>query len=176
MFIYLQYIMIETIKHNGIIVPKFQSEGFAAKFCFPFAREVASGFGVDIGCNRKEWAYVDKHGVEALTIDPIINPIYDAYNLPPGNFDYIISSHCAEHLSDWVKAFDYWHTRLKDGGVLVLYLPAYESTYWRPWHNRKHIHIFSPQIIKDYLTDRGWDNIFVSGVDLNNSFMAIAEK
>jgi len=163
--------MIKTIEHNGNLYPAFQAEGFAAKFAIPFAQQVCKGVGYDVGCNRKEWAFPG-----ALCIDPAINPEYDAYNLPHGVADYIFSSHCAEHLQDWVSVLDYWQTKIKTGGVLFLYLPDYSQTYWRPQHNRKHIHSFTPEIIRNYLKDRGWLNIFVSGVDLNNSFMAMAQN
>jgi SAM-dependent methyltransferase len=169
--------MIRTIEHNNVTVPAFQAEGFAAQFAFPFARKVCVGAGVDIGCNRKEWAFVDRDGTPALMIDPAIPECrFDAYNLPPMQFDYIFSSHCAEHLPDWVGALDYWATKLKRGGVLFLYLPHANSTYWRPWNNRKHLHMFIPQMLQDYLTDRGWNKIFVSECDANNSFTVFAEK
>ena len=71
---------------------------------------------------------------------------------------------------------DYWYDTLKVGGVLFLYLPDYSQTYWRPWNNKKHRNIFSSEIIKDYMEDKGYINIFVSGVDLNNSFMIFGEK
>lgn len=165
--------MIETIEHNGNVYPKFQALGNAAKFAIPFAQELipegATGF--DIGCNRVEWSYPN-----SIAIDPVISPEYDAYNLPSVSVDYCFSSHCLEHLPNWVDALDYWKTKLHKGGLLFLYLPDQSQTYWRPWHNRKHIHSFTPKLIEDYLIDREWNNVFVSGVDLNNSFIAIAEK
>lgn len=163
--------MIQTIEHKGIEYPIYQSEGYAAQFAIPYAKHVCKGEGYDIGCNRKEWCLPD-----AIPIDPLFSTAYDAYSLPDKEVDYIFSSHCLEHLPYWVDALDYWETKIKSGGVLFLYLPDYSQTYWRPWHNRKHIHAFTPDIIRDYLKDRGWDNIFVSGVDLNNSFMAMAQK
>lgn len=165
--------MIKTIQHNGNIYPAFQAEGNAAKFAIPFAKEVIpeGSTGFDIGCNRKEWAYPN-----AITVDPVIDPTFDAYNLPPLTVDFIFSSHCLEHLPNWVDALDYWKTKLHVGGILFLYLPDYSQSYWRVWNNRKHIHTFTPQIIRDYLTERGWGNVFVSGVDLNNSFIAIVER
>lgn len=168
--------MIPTIEHNGIEYPKFQSEGFAAKFAMPFAQQVCKGVGFDIGCNRREWMYRDANGIEAMPIDPAICDAYDAFTLPDIKVDYIFSSHCLEHVPDWVRAIDIWHKHLHPGGVLFLYLPDYSQTYWRPWHNRKHLHILSPTVLRDYLTDRGWKNIFVSGMDLNNSFMVMAEN
>lgn len=164
--------MIATITHNNAEYPEFQSKGFAAKFAIPFASQVCHGTGFDVGCNRPEWALPG-----ALPVDPAICIEYDALNLPPiDNVDYIFSSHCLEHVADWVKVLDYWFTKIRKGGTLFLYLPDYSQSYWRSWNNRKHIHNLSPLILKDYLTDMGWKKIFVSGADLNNSFMVMAEK
>ena len=52
----------------------------------------------------------------------------------------------------------------------------YSQVYWRPWNNRKHLNIFTADIIADYMEDRGYINIFKSGVDLNNAFMIMGEK
>jgi predicted SAM-dependent methyltransferase len=90
--------------------------------------------------------------------------------------DYIFSSHCLEHLPHWVDALDHWSSRLKSGGTLFLYLPHRSQEYWKPWNNRKHVHIFDEEMIRAYLTDTGYTKVCVSGVDLNNSFMAMAEK
>lgn len=168
--------MIETITHNMVEYPAFQSKGNAAQFCRPFAQQVCRGTGYDIGGNRPQWGFVDVDMIPALIIDPLYSSVYDAYNLPDTKVDYIHSSHCLEHLPNWVQALDYWRTKLHKGGTLFLYLPDYSQTYWRPWHNTKHIHAFTPNILRDYLTDRKWSKVFVSGVDLNNSFMVIAEN
>jgi predicted SAM-dependent methyltransferase len=162
--------MIETITYKNKIYPKFQAEGYASQFAIPFAKHVCKGKGVDVGCNRNEWAFPG-----AYPVDPIING-YDALNFPYENLDYIFSSHCLEHLNSWVSVLNYWTSKLKPGGVLFLYLPDYSQEYWRPWNNRKHLNIFTPEIIFDYMNDNGYKNIFKSGVDLNNAFMVMGEK
>jgi predicted SAM-dependent methyltransferase len=162
--------MISTINYKGNIYPEFQTQGNAAQFAIPYAKHVCIGTGVDIGCNREEWKYPG-----AYAVDPEINE-YDALNFPYNNLDYIFSSHCLEHLNNWVDVLDYWTSKLKVGGTLFLYLPDYSQTYWRPWHNRKHINIFTPNIIADYMQDCGYTNIFKSEVDLNNAFMVMGEK
>lgn len=167
--------MIETIEFKGKRYPKFQSEGFAAKFIFPFADQVLKhcGHGYDVGCNRKEWAYPGAHPV-----DPLING-WDAMNLPTAKPDYIFSSHMLEHYpGSWVEVLDYWHSRLSEGGIVFLYLPHYSQEYWRSWNNKKHVHNFTPDILRDYfMTAGGWENVFVSeGADLNNSFCVMASK
>jgi SAM-dependent methyltransferase len=162
---------MDLIEYKGKIYPKFQTIGYASQFAIPFAKHFCIGEGFDIGCNRIEWAFPG-----SIPIDLNFNDGWDAYNLPKDSVDYIYSSHCLEHLPDWVDALDYWKTKLKVGGILFLYLPDYAQTYWRPWNNFKHKHIFTPEIIEDYLSDRGYINIFKSERDLNNSFMVVGEK
>jgi SAM-dependent methyltransferase len=166
--------MLKTIQYKNNVYPIFQSEGNAAQFAIPFALKVCKGKGVDVGCNRLEWCFPG-----AFPIDPTIN-IFDALNFPSQyseNLDYIFSSHCLEHLENWVDVLDFWTSCLKPTGVLFLYLPHYSQQYWRPWNNRKHKNIFSPEILHDYLTESDeYETVFVSGSDLNNSFMVMASK
>lgn len=165
--------MIETVQFQGESYPAFQASGNAARFCRAFAMEVCKGYGYDIGCNRLEWALP-----ESVPVDPLlpVTMLRDGLNLPGTRMDYVHSSHCLEHLPDWVSALDHWGSRLKESGVLFLYLPHPDQQYWRPFHNRKHIHSLSPFMIERYLHDRGYQNIFVSQRDLNHSFIAMAQK
>lgn len=191
---------IKTIEFNGVSYPKFQAEGNAALWVREFALRICNpmrdAIGFDIGCNREEWKLPC-----SIAIDPVLkcslceenklHTHYDAYNLPNNaseiasfeydlsQVDYIFSSHCLEHLPNWVKALDYWHSRLKPGGVMFLYLPDMDTQiYWRMWHNQKHVHYLTPDILHTYFMDNShmWCKVFVSGVDLNNSFIAMAEK
>lgn len=174
--------MIKTIQHNGNVYPEFQSKGNAAKFAIPFALEVCKGIGYDIGYSNPEWKLPGAIGVDLRKIfikgcelkDESVSALSLPSNIEP--VSYIFSSHCLEHLNNWVDVLDYWISNLKDDGVLFLYLPDLSQSYWRPWHNRKHVNSFTPEIIKAYFFDKGMHNIFVSGIDLNNSFMAMATK
>jgi len=164
---------MELIEFNNKKYPKFQSEGNAAQFAIPYAKHFCKGVGVDVGCNRAEWSFPG-----AILVDPYINSKYDALNFPTDaiELDYIFSSHCLEHLYNWVDVLDYWTTRLKSGGILFLYLPDYSQEYWRPWNNRKHLNIFTSSIIVDYMKHMEYINIYSSGIDLNNAFMVFGEK
>jgi len=167
---------IETIEFKNQIYPKGQAEGFAAQWSFPLAKRYCIGIGYDVGCNRPEWAFDG-----AIPVDPaIVGCEFDAYSLPYIKVDYIFSSHCLEHLPDYVKALNYWHTKLHYGGVLFLYLPNCDyQKYWAPTSNRKHIHHMTPHLMKMYFegTANMWANVFVGeGFDLNGSFYVMAEK
>ena len=101
---------------------------------------------------------------------------FDANILPDEIVDFIYSSHCLEHVDNWSKTLEYWISKIKIGGILFLYLPDISQKYWRPWNNNKHIHCFTPEIIRIFLLDHDMKNIFISGIDLNNSFMVVCER
>ena len=151
--------------------PLFQSQGNSAQFVMPFAQKICNGYGYDVGCGKIEW-YLNG----SVPIDLSFNDGYSATNLPKKEVDYIFSSHCLEHLDDWVLVMDYWYSMIRPGGILFLYLPDYSQEYWRPWNNYKHKHVLDVKIINDYMNDKGYTNIFYSGIDLNNSFAIFGEK
>ena len=163
---------MEFIEFLNKTYPKFQSEGNASQFAIPFAKHFCKGYGYDIGFCKEEWKLPGARG-----IDIALNDGYNANNLPSDTLvDYIYSSHCLEHVDNWVETLELWLTKLKPQGVLFLYLPDFSQTYWRPWNNRKHKHCFTPDIIKGFLENKHMKNILVSGIDLNNSFIIVCEK
>lgn len=164
--------MNDYIQFEGDSYPCFQAEGNAAQFIIPFAKHLLSGQGYDIGCGKAEWSLPG-----SIIIDPAIDPSYHAMKLPNlGEVDYIFSSHCLEHLDNYIKAIEYWLTVLKVDGRLLLYLPDYSQKYWRPWNNKKHIHVLNPVVITDCLKSHGCKYVTHTGVDLNNSFAVFACK
>jgi SAM-dependent methyltransferase len=162
---------MNILTYKGRDYPHFQAEGNASQFAIPFAKHFCKGYGIDVGCNRQDWCFPGAIGVDLNFKDG-----NTAYSFEYKDLDYVYSSHCLEHLPDWVTALDYWTANLKPGGVLFLYLPHYNQEYWRPFNNRKHIHMFSVESIKDYMVDRNYINIFHSDRDMNDSFMIVGEK
>ena len=162
----MEYIEFENDKY-----PHFQSLGNASQFAIPFAKFFCKGIGYDIGYNKDEWKYPNAIGIDINNL----NDDYHANNLPDGFVDYIYSSHCLEHLDNWVETIEYWISKLKDSGVLFLYLPDFSQKYLRPWNNRKHKQIFTPNILKEFCISKNLKH-FCSGVDLNNSFIIVIYK
>lgn len=168
--------MIDIITHKGIHYPSLQATGYALRFALPFALEIIGQgkTGYDIGCNRKEWSFPG-----SIPIDPEMDNHYDATCLPNVKVDYCLSSHCIEHLPNWVAALNHWHSKLHVGGILFLYLPNMDTqTYWRPWSNDSRSHFLNPYILNKYFEDNMdmWTKVKVTGSDLNDSFYCIAEK
>lgn len=163
--------MIDIVQYKDDIYPAFQSQGNAAQFAIPYAKHVCKGIGYDIGCCKEEWMFPG-----AIPIDLDFPDEWHANNLPDGQVDYIFSSHCLEHVTDWVRTLDYWTEHLKPWGTLFLYLPHKDQKYWRPWNNTKHNHMFVPEDILMYLEDNNYQNIFNSERDLNHAFFVMGEK
>jgi hypothetical protein len=67
---------IETVSFNNQNYPKFQSKGNASQFAIPFAKHVCSGYGVDIGCMKEEWAFPGANLVDPLLKDNSFMPGY----------------------------------------------------------------------------------------------------
>lgn len=162
---------MQVVKYKDRVYPHFQSIGNASQFAIPYAKHFCKGDGYDIGCMKPEWAFPNATPIDLDFDDP-----WHADNLPEGQVDYIFSSHCLEHVSDWVETLLYWTEKIKSGGTLFLYLPHYDQEYWRPWNNRKHKHAFLPVMLFDFMKDVGYNEIFVSQKDLNHSFIIVGEK
>lgn len=159
---------MDLLEYRGRKYPAFQGTGNAARFALPFAMEICKGVGYDIGYGKEEWLMPGAIGIE-------ISGNHTAMFLPKAEVDFIFSSHCLEHLNNWVSALDHWTSRIKSGGHIFLYLPDRSQRYWAPWNNRKHVHVLDSAMIQDYMEDSGkYRDIYVGGVDLNNSFTVTA--
>jgi SAM-dependent methyltransferase len=157
--------------YRGKLYPSILKKWGMSKYIYPIAADFCHGMGVDVGAGKDPFP-------GAIPIDIALKDGHSAMNLPvkDGELDYVFSSHCLEHVDDFVGALEHWIRKLKNGGRLFLYLPAWECEYWRPWNNRKHKHQFEPIHIKDCFQVLGLKNVLVSGVDMAHSFSAVGFK
>jgi hypothetical protein len=162
---------MELINFQNSNYPAFQATGNASQFSIPFAKHFCKGRGYDIGFCKEEWKLPNAIGIDISLPDG-----FHANNLPDEQVDFIYSSHCLEHVDFWHETLLYWISKLKTNGILFLYLPDFSQKYWRPWNNKKHKHCLTPELVSTFLIDHGMKNMFVSGIDLNNSFMIVCEK
>lgn len=106
------------------------------------AREVVAryclGHGIEIGPGRKPYGprertkYLDKH---TSNKDGMPEPDYvsDAARIPAadGTFDFLVSSHCLEHVPNTLRTLNEWVRVVRDGGTLLLILPHGDRTFDR---------------------------------------------
>jgi SAM-dependent methyltransferase len=153
--------VIELYEYDGQVFPDYLKRGNACQFITPIALQFCQGRGLDVGCGK--WPLPGAIGIDVSSGN-------DAYNLPAGEFDFVFSSHCIEHLIDPVRALEHWRSRIKPGGTLFLYLPHPAMTYWRTTRNRKHLHEWFPEQMAAMLEDLGFVNVLNSERDLAWSF------
>lgn len=153
-----------VFEYKGDLYPSYLRDGNMMQFIEPIASQFCKGKGLDIGSGK--WPFSDARPIDIKNGD-------DAMNLPIDQYDYLISSHCLEHLPDPVSALEHWRTRLWPGGVLFLYLPHPDQIYWRPQHCRKHLHTFHPKDVAQMMRDLGFVNVMHSERDLAWSFSCV---
>jgi SAM-dependent methyltransferase len=150
--------------YKGINYPEYLKHGNATQFIAPMAHHFCTGQGLDIGAGNWPLAHamaVDReHGMDAMA-------------LPDGQWDFVYSSHCLEHLDHPIKAIEHWKSRIRPGGVLFLYLPHPDMVYWRPEHCKKHLHSFWPDQIVNIMESMGFTDVINSERDLAWGFAVV---
>lgn len=152
-------------EYRGGRFPDYLKTGNACQFIAPAAQNFCKGSGLDVGAGK--WPLPGAKPIDLTNGG-------DAMNLPAGQYDFVFSSHCLEHLANPVAAIEHWKTRLMPGGVLFLYLPHPEMSYWLPQNNRKHLHAWQPREMARLLGDLGFVNVIrTDGYDSYWSFMVV---
>lgn len=113
-----------------------------------FFNEYCWGKGLDIGFEGYSEGCLPIRP-DATGVD-VNYPGYDGITLPfdSESQDYVYSSHCLEHISDWSKAISEWHRVVKIGGHIVTVVPhkfLYEKKENMPsrW-NQDHKRFYTP--------------------------------
>lgn len=154
-------------RYDGSLYPTYLKNGDACRFIIPFASHFCKGKGLDVGSGK--WPFPGATPVDTASGG-------DAMALPAGEFDFIVSSHCLEHLVDPVAALEHWKSRLKHGGTLFLSLPHSDMRYWQTTRNRKHLHEWQPRQMARILNDLGFVGVIHSERDLAWSFCCVGFK
>lgn len=154
-------------EYKGQLFPDYLKRGNACQFILPVAKHFCIGEGLDIGASKwpLPWAtpWEIKDGCDGM-------------KLPDRQYDFLFSSHALEHLDDAVGALLHWKSRLKPGGVLLLYLPSKAMRYWNVSNCRRHRHQWDPPEMAQILTDLGFVNVLHSERDMAWSFCVIGFK
>lgn len=162
---------MNLFEYRGQMYPEYLKHGNACQFIAPTALQFCQGRGLDVGCSK--WPLPGAQGVD---LAGLAGTVGSATHLPGENWDFIFSSHCAEHLDDPIEAFEHWKDKLRPGGVLFLYLPSSQMAYWKPQHCRKHRHVWEPVQMAEILRDLGFVNVIHSERDLAWSFAVVGWK
>lgn len=153
--------------YRGKRYPEYLKHGNQSQYVLPIAQKFCTGRGLDVGAGP--WPLPGAVPVE-------LRDGGNAMELPAGDWDYVFSSHCLEHLPDPVAAIEHWQSRLRIGGVLFLYLPHPDMTYWRPQFCRKHLHQWWPADMAELIGALGFKDVIHSDRDLAWGYSVVGVK
>ena len=80
----------------------------------------------------------------------------DLETVPDGSIDCIFSCHVLEHIEDDVATIKMWHRKLKQGGRLFVYLPAFMCLYGSMDKKIGHFRRYHRKDLKEKLTAGGF--------------------
>lgn len=72
----------------------------------------------------------------------------DLQSISSKSYDFVLSSHCLEHVANPIKALKEWYRILKNKGKLILILPDKNNTF-----DRRRSYTTYEHIVSDYLND-----------------------
>lgn len=155
--------------------PDYLTVGGASQAIFHEAVKLCQGYGVDIGAGF--WPLPGATPVDLFRGPGLGKCISD---FADGELDYVFSSHCLEHMTNWRETLDEWLRKLREGGVVFLYLPHPECAIWHPgspFVGDGHKWIPEPPILKHALNDLGCRILkFDNGPDAMQSFYVCGQK
>jgi len=114
-----------------------------------FATRYFVGKGIDVGAGSDSLAKYQSLFPLCTGIDSWDKEQGDAQTLPgvdEGQYDFLTSSHCLEHLSEPFHALLHWVKVVRRGGHLVILIPdwtLYEHESWPSQFNSDHKHAFT---------------------------------
>ena len=168
----------DTVEVDGKKYPAYLNRGNANQFIAHIATRYCIGSGLDIGAGK--WPVKIHHGV-GTPVDFGLE-IDDAVTLPGverESQDFIFSSHCLEHLSEWETALDKWKEVLRPGGILFLFLPHPSFKPWNPGGAWVSGHMWKPECksLCKHLEKMGFEILGSDiGPDAYQSFHIAARK
>ncbi len=139
--------------YEGEFYPDYLTAGGNTFAIRRTALKYCNGRGLDIGAAY--WPLPRSTPIDTETGPGTANRLED---VPANSQDYVFSSHCLEHISEWKKALDVWIGKIKAGGILFLYLPHPSCKLWHmsnPFMKGIHKWVPDPKTIYEALTERG---------------------
>jgi SAM-dependent methyltransferase len=161
-------------KYKGDTYPEYLNKGNAISFIEEKAKFYCHGSGIDVGADI--WPFP---GAVPIRNEKEQNA-YKLDRIPDQSLDYVISSHCLEHLDGWQYALKLWISKLKSNGIIFLYLPHRSNKLWNPggaWGGPGHKWMPTYEAIISYLSNQGIEIIeYNPGRDDCWSFHIVGKK
>lgn len=161
--------------YAGSFYPDYLTVGGASHAIFPVAARWCRGRGVDVGAGH--WPLPGAVPVDEFRGAGLAHALSE---FPAGSLDYVFSSHCLEHIEEWRAALAEWVGRVRQGGIVFLYLPHPDCAIWRPGApmvGSGHKWSPTPDVVASALVDLRCEIVARDdGPDMMQSFHLVARR
>ena len=134
------------------------------------AQKYCQGKGVDIGAGK--WSIKGAKAIE--------DNIENAYNIleEDNSLDFVFSSHLLEHLNNPYEAINHWISKIKQNGIIFMYLPHPACHMWQKQNLKYHLWNPDPYTLeKKFLEDERLDIQYITYLpDGYMSFVVVLKK
>jgi SAM-dependent methyltransferase len=146
-FVSRRHYLLDLLKDapkDSVILDIGCSSGIFLKDLERLGFKIENLFGIDI--SEKAIENCKNNGIQNAFV-------MDAQKIElPIKFDVIIASDCLEHLKDDVQAIKNWHDLLKTGGMLYVFVPAFQSLWSTHDEVNMHFRRYTNKELKNKLT------------------------
>ena len=94
-------------------------------------------------------------------------------DIAAGSIDYLYTLNVLEHIEDDMQAIGEWHDKLKPGGILLIYVPAFQLLYSSMDRKVGHFRRYTKQVLVDKLRDVGFQVLSARYVDSLGFFASL---
>lgn len=158
-------VMADAVNYNRFLIALIQNEvrlgekivDFGAGIG-TFAKAVSSG-GHQVHCIEPDRRQLERILESGLTASPDISCLED------GSFDLLYTLNVLEHIEDDVAALKTCHDKIKPGGRLLIYVPAFQVLYSSMDRNVGHFRRYSRTELSRKVRTAGFDIIKNEYVD-----------
>lgn len=140
---YLSDLIVISAKTNEVICDFGAGSG---TFCLPLA---AAGYHVI--CVETDPVLSASLASEGMTV------LNDLQQAEDGSIDYIYSLNVLEHIEDDAGVAELWYRKLRPGGRLTVYVPAFQVLFSSMDHKVGHIRRYSKDELCEKLSGAGFD-------------------
>ena len=134
-----------------------------------FAKIVAAS-GFSVCCMEPDAAQAATIKESGLQVETSVDRFDD------GSFDYIYSLNVLEHIEDDRQALRLWRTKIKPGGRLLIYVPAFQLLYSGMDRKVGHFRRYTRRQLADKAADSGFDIRSLAYVDSLGFLASLAYK
>ncbi len=172
---YYNYLRTSEVGHDTVDIHR----KIVAKYFWTIFDDFRCRYVLDIGCGLGSFISKAGKGINTFGIDTNMKivehclkegnkvALASALQLPfrSGAFDGIMCGHLLEHLSEPEEAFLEFNRVLKDGGVLIVRVPPFDSSFFDDW---SHVRPFTKKTLVRLadVSGFGYKKIFYYHYDL----------